>query len=112
MSPQPSHFSAISRATSWGEDMPQGTSTPKDEDAQRPFRWTVLREIGHHIYASNKSAKAASMLGMHGTATVLAANGLVCVGTNRGKTFVFDFKQQLRCICGTDATGAPHRRVC
>ncbi|KZV93421.1 hypothetical protein EXIGLDRAFT_44787 [Exidia glandulosa HHB12029] len=104
MSPQPSHFSAISRGTSWGEDLPQGTSTPKDEDAQKPFRWTILREIGHHIYASNKSAKAASMLGMHGTATVLAANGLVCVGTNRGKTFVFDFKQQLRCICGTDAT--------
>ncbi|EJD52339.1 hypothetical protein AURDEDRAFT_180960 [Auricularia subglabra TFB-10046 SS5] len=103
MSPQPSHFSAISRDSSWAE-APQGTSTPHNEsaDEHKPFRWTALREIGHHIYAS-KSHKATELLGMHGTATVLAANGLVCVGTDRGKTFVFDFKQQLRCICGTDA---------
>jgi len=33
---------------------------------------------------------------------VLAANGLICVGTQTGHIVVFDFKQNLKCICGTE----------
>ncbi|KAH7107981.1 Golgi CORVET complex core vacuolar protein 8-domain-containing protein [Auriculariales sp. MPI-PUGE-AT-0066] len=100
-SPLPSHFSAISTSSSLGA--PQGTSTPRDDidGAYRPFRWTVLRELGRQIHLS-KSQKATEMLGAPGTPTVFTANGLICVGTTRGKTLVFDFKQQLRCICGSD----------
>lgn len=40
-----------------------------------------------------------------GAPTVMAANGLICVGTETGFICVFDFKQNLKCICGTDAIG-------
>ena len=104
ISPQPSHFSAISHSSSLG--IPQGTSTPRDDidGAYKPFRWTVLRELGRQIYFS-QSQKVTEVLGTAGTPTVFTANGLVCVGTTKGKILVFDFKQQLRCICGSDQLG-------
>lgn len=40
-----------------------------------------------------------------GIPTVIAANGLICVGTETGFICVFDFKQNLKCICGTDGVG-------
>jgi hypothetical protein len=39
---------------------------------------------------------------------VMAANGLICIGTESGRILVFDFKQTLRCICGDSSSGA-HR---
>ncbi|KAI0293200.1 Golgi CORVET complex core vacuolar protein 8-domain-containing protein [Russula brevipes] len=39
-----------------------------------------------------------------GAPTVMAANGLVCIGTESGRVLVFDFKQTLRCICGDPAS--------
>lgn len=42
-----------------------------------------------------------------GSPMVLAANGLVCIGTDSGRIFVFDFKQTLKCICGNDGSGMP-----
>jgi hypothetical protein len=41
-----------------------------------------------------------------GALTVMAANGLICIGTERGRILVFDFKQTLRCICGDPSSGA------
>jgi hypothetical protein len=40
-----------------------------------------------------------------GTAMVLAANGMICIGTETGLVAVFDFKQTLKCICGTEVFG-------
>ena len=36
---------------------------------------------------------------------MLAANGLICIGTESGKIYVYDFKQTLKCVCGNDALG-------
>jgi vacuolar protein sorting-associated protein 8 len=63
------------------------------------FRWAILQDIGKHIYLQ----KASSVLGsFHGSPTALSANGLICIGTDQGRVLVFDFKQQLKCVCGVD----------
>src|ERR1700731_3074136 len=78
------------------------------------FRWVRLHSITHMLYAPTKSSpKASAVLGsvLEGTApssgkpVVLAANGMVCIGTDTGLVYVFHFKQTLRCICGEE-TGA------
>ncbi|KAF7288694.1 Lateendosome to vacuole transport-family protein [Mycena chlorophos] len=70
------------------------------------FRWTQLRNIMLQMYPP-KTGKASSLLGASalGTPTVLAANGLVCIGTDGGLIAVYDFKQSLKCVCGSEATG-------
>ncbi|KAJ7346672.1 lateendosome to vacuole transport-family protein [Mycena albidolilacea] len=70
------------------------------------FRWTQLRNITHHMYAPKASGKASSLLGASlGAPTVLAANGLICIGTDSGTICVYDFKQTLKCVCGNEAAG-------
>ncbi|KAF8578041.1 hypothetical protein K439DRAFT_1639240 [Ramaria rubella] len=99
-SPSPSHFSAISRTSSLSnlQSHPEPPEKPR-EPAREVFRWTVLRDIGQQIYIR----KATSILGsFHGVPTVLSANGLICIGTDRGRALVFDFKQQLKCVCGVN----------
>ena len=70
------------------------------------FRWTQLRSLANHIFA-RPPQKAQAVLGAAavGTPTVLAANGLICVGTDNGRVLVFDFKQTLKCVCGDPASG-------
>lgn len=110
VSPSHSHFSEISRSSS-----PFNVATTSDaqplanghaHSEREAFRWTQLRNVGHHIYAKS-SHKASAVLGSIalGSPTVLAANGLICIGTDSGRVFVFDFKQTLRCICGNDGSG-------
>ncbi len=62
--------------------------------------------IGEHIYAG-QGAKVSSLLGAQssGSPTVLAANGLICIGTDTGRVLVFDFKQTLKCVCGNESSG-------
>ncbi|KAF9227315.1 hypothetical protein BS17DRAFT_775267 [Gyrodon lividus] len=71
------------------------------------FRWTVLQNSTNQLYAQRPS-KAALLLGASnlGSPMVLAANGLICVGTDAGRIFVFDFKQTLLCICGNDTSAS------
>lgn len=40
-----------------------------------------------------------------GVPTVLAVSGVVAVGTDKGWVGVFDFGQNLKCVCGTEAIG-------
>ncbi|CAK5265748.1 unnamed protein product [Mycena citricolor] len=108
-SPSPSHFSSISRASS-----PSNMYTPSSSDApvknkqarteREVFRWTPLRSITQHAFGPKK---ATSVLGnsSHGAPTVLAANGLICIGTDTGSICVYDFKQTLKCVCGEDTAG-------
>ncbi|KAF8893789.1 Golgi CORVET complex core vacuolar protein 8-domain-containing protein [Infundibulicybe gibba] len=69
--------------------------------AREVFRWTELQDITRHAYSS-KIPKASSVLGSLslGSPTVLAANGFICIGMDSGKICVYDFKQNLKCICG------------
>lgn len=67
------------------------------------FQWTPLNAISKLVYSQKVlNVIGAAKLGMP---TVIAANGLICVGTETGFICVFDFKQNLKCICGADATG-------
>jgi vacuolar protein sorting-associated protein 8 len=107
LSPSPSRFSSISRSSSLSV-LRAGQAGASDGHAgpeREVFRWTQLRAISHDIY--QKPQKISSVLGTasQGSPTVLAANGLICVGTDHGKIYVYDFKQTLKCICGTDSSG-------
>ncbi|KAH9923313.1 uncharacterized protein B0H18DRAFT_955872 [Fomitopsis serialis] len=64
-------------------------------DAPADCRRRPLREAAQ---------KAASLMGTEsaGSPTVMAANRLICVETDAGKVVVFEFKQNLECICRTD----------
>lgn len=105
-SPSPSHFSSISRTSSASNLHATYSHSSHAEKRQEAFRWTTLRIIGEHVY-TKRSSKADAVLGSPalGSPTVLAANGLICVGTDAGRVFVFDFKQQLKCVCGDEASG-------
>ncbi|KAL0574961.1 hypothetical protein V5O48_007006 [Marasmius crinis-equi] len=99
----PSHFSSMSRMSSIS-NLRSGTSDSVDgKSSKQPksevFQWTELRNISHHVYSSY-STKPSSVLGAaSGSPTVLAANGLICIGTDDGKIIVYDFKQTLKCVC-------------
>ena len=100
----PSHVSDISRSSTPGTDKRTWKGYLKVE--REVFKWTVLQNAGNQAYGKRPS-KAAIVLGASnpGSPTALAANGLICVGTDAGRIFVFDFKQTLLGICGNDASG-------
>ena len=102
-----SHFSALSPDSSQS-DLPkvhaQQTELRSAEERE-VFRWSQLRNISELIYGHH-AQKVASLLGTPhtGSPTALAANGLVCIGTDTGNIFVFDFKQNLKCVCSPPGT--------
>ncbi|KAJ3829116.1 Golgi CORVET complex core vacuolar protein 8-domain-containing protein [Lentinula raphanica] len=115
-SPAPSHFSSMSRMSSVSNfhapssagqsetASPNSQSKATDRDV---FRWTELRNITHYIYSAH-SSKASSVLGTAiASPTVLAANGLICVGTDDGKICVYDFRQTLKCVCQNSSAAQP-----
>ncbi|OCH93775.1 hypothetical protein OBBRIDRAFT_724115 [Obba rivulosa] len=109
---EPSHFSALSRTSSSLHLLASPAIGDSKQDISRNhdvFRWTQLRVIDEYLY-SNQPQKASALLGTQspGSPTVLAANGLICIGTDTGKVLVFDFQQKLRCICGSES---PDRTV-
>jgi len=77
------------------------------------FKWTSLQNVSSQLFR-NRPSKAAVLLGASnlGSPTVLAANGLICVGTDAARIFVFDFKQELLCICGSDPSGGYFITLC
>ncbi|KAG1752980.1 Golgi CORVET complex core vacuolar protein 8-domain-containing protein [Suillus lakei] len=101
-SPSPSHFSEISRTSSPSTGH-NGVLIGQEREV---FRWSSLRSAGSHLY--NQKPNASSVLGdpITGAPMVLTVNGFICVGTDKGRIFVFDFKQTLKCICGSDSSGS------
>ncbi|KXN92455.1 hypothetical protein AN958_08014, partial [Leucoagaricus sp. SymC.cos] len=73
---------------------------------QEVFRWTNLHSVTKQVYASSAVKKAMTVLGARGfeTPTVLAANGYICIGTSDGKILVYDFRQNLKCVCGDESS--------
>ncbi|OAX39993.1 hypothetical protein K503DRAFT_688475 [Rhizopogon vinicolor AM-OR11-026] len=102
-SPSPSHFSEVSRTSSPSAGL-KGLLTGHEREV---FRWSSLRSLGSHLY-NQRPTKASSILGEPATGAlmVLTANGFICVGTDTGRVFVFDFKQTLKCICGSDSSAS------
>ncbi|PWN53237.1 hypothetical protein IE53DRAFT_384301 [Violaceomyces palustris] len=84
------------------------------------FRWSALRKISKLIYPTppdlagqvNGQGSAAyinvdNVRAPDGTTigepkVMAVAGGLVAVGMSKGWTVVFEFNQEIRCICGTD----------
>ncbi|CAE6439061.1 unnamed protein product [Rhizoctonia solani] len=88
-----SHFSAISRSSSRSR-LSDGPQKP----IRDPFRWTTL-------HAASSLTHSASL---YGRATVLAANGLICLGTSSSRALIFDFRQQLKHIIAPPNTSNVH----
>ncbi|KAI0684733.1 Golgi CORVET complex core vacuolar protein 8-domain-containing protein [Cytidiella melzeri] len=103
-----SHFSALS-PTSSQSDLPQAHTqqTAQTPTEREVFRWSQLLNISDLIYGKH-AQKAAAVLGtpVTGSPTVLAANGLICIGTDTGRILVFDFKQNLKCDDPDKSVGA------
>jgi vacuolar protein sorting-associated protein 8 len=114
-SPAPSSFTLSPGSSS--AHLPLGAAEKRDlsqanghdpSDAREVFRWAQLHALGTHLPARHPSNKVQAMLGASavGAPMVMAANGLICIGTESGRILVFDFKQTLRCICGDPSSGA------
>jgi hypothetical protein len=114
-SPVPSSFTLSPGSSS--AHLPLGAAEKHDlsqanghgsSDAREVFRWAQLHSLGTHLPARHPSNKVQAMLGASavGAPLVMAANGLICIGTESGRVLVFDFKQTLRCICGDPSSGA------
>lgn len=108
--PSSSRFSSMSRISSMSNL--QTASSAKQDDAfngetvHQVFKWTELQAIMQIIF-TKLSPKASGLLGASslGRPTVMAANGLICTGTDDGKVVVHDFKQSLICICENNLQG-------
>ncbi|KDE07693.1 hypothetical protein MVLG_02152 [Microbotryum lychnidis-dioicae p1A1 Lamole] len=83
-----------------------------------PIKWTALKRISQSIYppsstttkshGSNGSAIVgltsmnAASAGLIGRPTTLAVSSIVAIGTDKGWVRVFDFAQNLKCVCGSE----------
>jgi hypothetical protein len=110
VSPSLSYFSSMSRVSSVSNLHTASSDNPQVDSISPPdrevFKWTELRNITQHLFPTSVH-KASAVLGSptSGSPTVLAANGLICLGTSTGKIYVYDFRQTLKCICGDDSSG-------
>ena len=104
VSPSPSRLTAASHTSSSNLNL-HGSQTQTQSRGQylEPFRWTSLQVVNEFVYFK-QHGKASAILGSPtpGSPTTLAANSLICIGTDAGKVWVFDFKQNLLCICGQE----------
>ncbi|KZO95583.1 hypothetical protein CALVIDRAFT_162405 [Calocera viscosa TUFC12733] len=110
-SPALSHFSDVSGASTpsrlddMSAEKESVTTSSQIPNPRQPFRWNTLHALSPRIYPPT-SSKSSAVLGLTSSLpTTLAANGLLCIGKSDGSTHVFDFRQQLKCICGNEASG-------
>lgn len=67
------------------------------------FGWTPLRRVSSTL--NQHRGGGVPQANLMGVPTVMAISGIIAVGTSKGWVMVFDFSQNLRCVCGTDAIG-------
>lgn len=106
-----SHFSNLSRSDSnttlhtLAEPAP-----PSPAKEQEPFRWMSLRKVSATLFGWKGKGKADSLLGCGGMSeklgnvTVMDTSGLLSFGTDKGWVAIFDFRQELRCVVGIEAS--------
>lgn len=86
-----------------------GSSLAATAPPARTIKWSSLKRLSGRLYpssvAGNGGAAEQMARGAMGSPTVMAVSGLVAVGTSKGWVLVFDFGQNLRCVCGTEAIG-------
>ncbi|GJN91064.1 hypothetical protein Rhopal_004079-T1 [Rhodotorula paludigena] len=84
-----------------------GSSLAATAPPARTIKWSSLKRLSARLYpssaAGNGGAAEQMARGAMGSPTVMAVSGLVAVGTSKGWVLVFDFGQNLRCVCGTEA---------
>jgi hypothetical protein len=100
MSPVVSNLSSLSRRSSILSEFAHTNaekSLPKEA-----FKWSPLKIINSLVFSMNRNNADA---GEHGEPTVIATNGLICIGTRKGRVLVFDFKQKMKCVCGASPSG-------
>ncbi|GAA5991637.1 hypothetical protein JCM11641_000205 [Rhodosporidiobolus odoratus] len=70
----------------------------------RSVKWSSLKRISTRVFPSTGNVPQTEQMAKSamGQPTVMAVSGLVAIGTSRGWTMVFDFGQNLRCVCGTE----------
>ncbi|KAF8630633.1 hypothetical protein AX15_002784 [Amanita polypyramis BW_CC] len=103
-----SHFSSMSHESPLLTHNVTTPDTARKENSKEweVFKWAELGSITQRFY-STPSQKANDVLAMRPASnpTVLAANGLICIGMVDGSVYVFDFMQTLKSICGADLNG-------
>lgn len=83
-----------------------------DKAPAETFKWSSLRRVSSRVYPPVSKAgigftsAGAATASLMGVPTVMAVSGVIAVGTSKGWAMVFDFGQNLRCVCGTEAIGA------
>ncbi|BGP00097.1 putative Late endosome to vacuole transport-related protein [Rhodotorula toruloides ATCC 204091] len=126
-SPSTSNLDNISRRSSYTNlfdlpstsDLPTGTSASNASSAgrangtsppARTVKWSSLKRISARVYPQSGATAGAAALSQAeqiaksamGQPTVMAVSGLIAIGTTKGWVLVFDFGQNLRCVCGTE----------
>ncbi|GAA5871684.1 hypothetical protein JCM16303_000830 [Sporobolomyces ruberrimus] len=84
---------------------PPSTASP-NRPLVKTIKWSPLKRISSRILPTPPASNGPALgvgLGSQGTPTVMAVSGIIVIGTTKGWTMVFDFGQNLRCICGTEA---------
>lgn len=102
-SPPPSHMSSPSRASSIPDLRINGKTNGKAATERNAFHWTQLRLLNDDLFRTRVTPQPNDE--PYGAPTVMSANGLICIGTQNGRVLVFDFKQKLKCVCGTPSSG-------
>lgn len=76
------------------------------------FKWSAMRRSATFFQGQRSSLSSVSAISGQplparvGAQTVLAiGDSVVAIGTTAGMTLIFSFSQELRCICGTEASG-------
>ncbi|GAA5929442.1 CORVET complex membrane-binding subunit VPS8 [Sporobolomyces koalae] len=84
---------------------PPSTASPH-QPAVKTIKWSPLKRISSRLSPPTTAGTGTGLgvgIGSQGSPTVMAVSGIIAIGTTKGWCLVFDFGQNLRCVCGTEA---------
>lgn len=78
-----------------------------NKSSNNTFKWSPLRRISTRIYPPPPPSLSSNNITHNlGEPTVLAVSGIIAIGTSKGWVQIFDFGQNLLCICGNESIGS------